>query len=117
MYRNCNLGVVIISTATFFLLLFANTCNASAASEGLQRTVYESEVLHHSSLNFSKASHSRYYKNRYYSYPSKRNYYRGSRYYRSGNYYFRGHRYNHNSHRFYKQHNRYYNHKYQYRYR
>ncbi|MFK7814871.1 MAG: hypothetical protein AB8B92_00900 [Gammaproteobacteria bacterium] len=120
MNKHFSLGVVITSTVTFFLLLFANACNASAltssANEGLHRTVYESEALH-SSSNFSKASHSRYYGKRNYRYKSKRNYYRGNRYYRGGNSYYRSNRYYHRGNRNYYPSHRYYGNRYNHRYR
>jgi len=116
MQKKINFEVVIASVATLFLLLFANTSIARDLNEGLHRTVYESEALH-SSPNFSKASHSRYYGKRNYGYKSKRNYYRGNRYYRGGNSHYRGHRYNNYSHRYYYPRNRYYGNRNHYRYR
>lgn len=116
MHSHFNLEVIIVSIVTLFVLLFANLGFARNLDEDLHRTVYESEALH-SSPNFSKASHSRYYRNRYYGYKSNRNYYRGNRYYRGGNSYYRSNRHYKRGNRYYYPNNRYYGNRYNYRHR
>jgi hypothetical protein len=125
MYRNFNLGIVIISTVTFFLLLFANTCNASAASERSQRLIYETETkpvtepeaLYHSSLNFNKVSNARFYGKRYHTRKFNRSYYRGNQYGRGGKSHYRSNRYYHRGYRNYYPSYRYNSNRYNYRYR
>jgi len=116
MKEKFNFEVALVSIATLFLLLSANASIAQDLDEGLHRTVYESEALHYSSPNFSKASNSRYYKGRYHGYKSKRKFYRGNRYYRGGKSYYRGHRFNRFNRGYYPR-NRYYNNRYHNRFR
>ena len=108
MQSHFNLEVVIVSIVAFIILLFTNLGYASGLDNHFLHTVYESEALHSSSPNFSKASHSRSYGKRYYGYHSNRNYNRGNRYYRGGLSRYRGYHHYNRGKRYYKPRYHYY---------